>query len=1371
MTWPLSQDYNEAIQCPADNFADADLRRGQATTNPFGVPMPYSGNFADVYQVRCSDGTRWAVKCFTREVAGLRERYAKISQHLRRARLPFTVDFSYLERGIRVAGHWFPVLKMEWVEGLTLNQFVAQYADKPDTLEGLLHVWARMGRHLRAAGVAHGDLQHGNVLLVPESGTSSLAVKLVDYDGMWVPALARKKPGEVGHPCYQHPRRAPEKVYSLEVDRFPLLLVATALRALKAGGRVLWEKYDSGDNLLFTQQDLEAPSKSRLFYELLKQDDPEVRYLTEALIGAARNPLDQTPLLEELMPDIRPARAKPPVAVAVGVMAPPGPIDPLTPSGRTARESDEVEPETRPAASRAGRLMPDAGGVRARTWVAGAASLAAVLIVFLGVAGAIYLAGPSQGQKSSKPALAQSQGQKSSKPALAQSQGQESSETALAQNRPTDTQRHEGVTEPPIASQPVHRDNSDQPKVDVTPKVRELFTVGGHTGWVIELVLSPDCLHLASVGKGRLEKGEFTPGEVKIWNLKTGAEVFTLRGHAKMVSGACYSPDGRHLATYGSDGVVKLWGAATGQEECTLKGHTAGIHSACFASDSTRLASAGGDGTVRLWDTLSGKEIRAFGLAGYLRSVCFSPDGACLAAASDGAVKAGELTPGELRAWDTGSGKEVLTLKGEHSGYSNVCFSPDGTRLASACESSFQRGSRVPGRLKVWDTRTGQELLSLDGHGQGVQGAQYSADGTRFAAGGSGTANVWDARTGRELLNVDETLAGGGSLVRSSFSRDGMRLATTFGREVKIWQVPTTPPGLPATRPVSVDGQTAGVGCVCFTPDGETLAAGGLDGTVKVWSIGRQSVQSGDGGKTEPPAGAGAKMGGTKEHRDTPATEDVPPQKDVPRASAGTSPAVGAADPRPKVPDEASLATAEQEIGEAHKAEYAKKTPADMQALASLLLKEGVEAKDKPAMRFVLLREARDLAARAGDLLLSLQAAEQMAKHFAVNTLEMKAAGLEAATRTAATPSIRLNAAILALALADDAEESNNYEMGERLAKMAQASAATLTGLPVAVATQARLKEASAVRKAYQSVQEASRVLADKHDDPDANLAVGKFHALSRCDWDRGLALLARGSNPKLRALAEADLASPANAKGAEEMGDLYTGQAEAESGAAKAHLLCRACYWYDQATSKLSGVDRSRVEQKTAAIEKALPPSRPVVLHARCGAYKGWADVTDRVRWMVSQSSGFKLVVKLRPGDLGIPDPSYGEHKSLFIVYRYRGGVHLSITGDADTVSIPAAPGTFDTAPPGRPAPGQELVVLYARYGNESTYADATAKAQAAVKGKTLSASPGTLQLGDPYNGRHKSFIIVYREDGRVRLSTTSEDDTVRLGGESAKP
>lgn len=273
MTWPLSQDYNEAIQSPRSNFSDPDLQESEAVSNALGIPLPCSGNFADVYQMRCPNGARWAVKCFTREVPGLRERYAAISRHLAQAQLRFIVDFTFLERGIRVLGRWYPVVKMQWVEGLTLNAFVRQYADKPSMMKSLLQIWVRMAARLREAGIAHADLQHGNVLLVPDAAANALTLKLVDYDGMFVPALAGSDSGEVGHPCYQHPQRTAERTYNREVDRFPLLLIATALHCVGVAGRTLWDKYDNGDNLLFQEADLQSPVKSRLFYELLKLSD------------------------------------------------------------------------------------------------------------------------------------------------------------------------------------------------------------------------------------------------------------------------------------------------------------------------------------------------------------------------------------------------------------------------------------------------------------------------------------------------------------------------------------------------------------------------------------------------------------------------------------------------------------------------------------------------------------------------------------------------------------------------------------------------------------------------------------------------------------------------------------------------------------------------------------------------------------------------------------------------------------------------------------------------------------------------------------------------------------------------------------------
>src|SRR6266542_3589217 len=288
MRLPQPTDYNEAIQNPQHCFSDDELRRGTVVLTPLGLPLAHSGNFADVYQVHGADGSQsWAVKCFTRKVEGLQQRYQAVSEHLHHAALRFMVDFRYLEEGIRVHGQWYPVLKMRWVEGRTLNVFVREHLDRSSLLEQLARMWVRLARQLRQAGLAHGDLQHGNVLLVARDRADRLALRLIDYDGLWVPALATRPSGEVGHPNYQHPQRLREGVYDADMDRFPHLVIYTALRCLAAGGKALWDIHDNGENLLFRAKDFAYPGQSALFRELWASDDEPLRALVGHLLLAS----------------------------------------------------------------------------------------------------------------------------------------------------------------------------------------------------------------------------------------------------------------------------------------------------------------------------------------------------------------------------------------------------------------------------------------------------------------------------------------------------------------------------------------------------------------------------------------------------------------------------------------------------------------------------------------------------------------------------------------------------------------------------------------------------------------------------------------------------------------------------------------------------------------------------------------------------------------------------------------------------------------------------------------------------------------------------------------------------------------------------
>jgi hypothetical protein len=266
-----------------------------------GLPRPFSGNFADVYQVHGQNGQSFAVKCFTREVGALQARYQAISDHLRQGSPSFMVQFTYLAEGIRIRNGWYPILKMDWIEGFTLNAFINLHVDKPQVVYRLAQMWVKLSQQLRQANMAHCDLQHGNVLLVPGAKPSQLSLRLIDYDGMFIPALKSVPSGELGHPNYQHPQRLREGIYSAEVDRFSHLLIYTALRCLTVGGRELWAKYDNGENLLFRAQDFGQPQESQLLLDIWQLRDHDLCQLLGHLILGSQMPLERMVTLDQVV--------------------------------------------------------------------------------------------------------------------------------------------------------------------------------------------------------------------------------------------------------------------------------------------------------------------------------------------------------------------------------------------------------------------------------------------------------------------------------------------------------------------------------------------------------------------------------------------------------------------------------------------------------------------------------------------------------------------------------------------------------------------------------------------------------------------------------------------------------------------------------------------------------------------------------------------------------------------------------------------------------------------------------------------------------------------------------------------------------------
>jgi hypothetical protein len=260
MALPRGDEYNQAVQTPTISFADSELKSCQVETTPLGLPKPYSGGFTTTYKLRGSN-RNWAVRCFTREIKDLQQRYQSIGDFLNKNNCSFLVDAKYLPNGIRISGNYHPIIKMNWLDGESLNAYIDRIYNQKSSLESLLNEFTNLVKQLENFGIAHGDLQHGNI--IAKNGK----LFLIDYDGMYLPDLANLAVNELGHPNFQHPRRT-AKDYNKHIDRFSAIIIYTAIKAISINPN-LWRKYENGDNLLFKGSDFANPTSSTLLKEIV----------------------------------------------------------------------------------------------------------------------------------------------------------------------------------------------------------------------------------------------------------------------------------------------------------------------------------------------------------------------------------------------------------------------------------------------------------------------------------------------------------------------------------------------------------------------------------------------------------------------------------------------------------------------------------------------------------------------------------------------------------------------------------------------------------------------------------------------------------------------------------------------------------------------------------------------------------------------------------------------------------------------------------------------------------------------------------------------------------------------------------------------
>ena len=264
MQYPLISEYLAAIQDAHDNLDK--LSHLVPVLDKHGEPYRSSGAFAVVFKMKDEQtGKCYALKCFTEEQEGRAEAYRQIAEELEFVDSSYITSVKYLEKELFVDSNCeddeFPVLLMDWIEGETMETYIAENYTDSYEMSMLCYRFCKMAAWLRSQSFAHGDIKPDNIIVRPD-GT----LTLVDYDGMFVPAMKGQKSPTIGTKDFSHPLRTIDD-FDETIDDFALASIALSLKAISLDSSLL-QSYGASDRLLFSATDYLDLSKSKIFAAL-----------------------------------------------------------------------------------------------------------------------------------------------------------------------------------------------------------------------------------------------------------------------------------------------------------------------------------------------------------------------------------------------------------------------------------------------------------------------------------------------------------------------------------------------------------------------------------------------------------------------------------------------------------------------------------------------------------------------------------------------------------------------------------------------------------------------------------------------------------------------------------------------------------------------------------------------------------------------------------------------------------------------------------------------------------------------------------------------------------------------------------------------
>ena len=289
MQYPLISEYLAAIRDADDNLDK--LSHLVPVLDKYGEPYRSSGAFAVVFKMKDEQtGKCYALKCFTEEQEGRAEAYRQIAEELEYVDSSYITSVKYLEKELFVDSNCddeeFPVLLMDWIEGETMETYIAANYTDTHAMAMLCYRFCKMAAWLRSQSFAHGDIKPDNIMVRPD-GT----LTLVDYDGMFVPAMKGQKSPTVGTKDFSHPLRTIDD-FDETIDDFALASIALSLKAISLNPSLL-QTYGASDRLLFSAADYLDLSKSNTFTALqgLLADEEAITLMSMFLLASAKKDL------------------------------------------------------------------------------------------------------------------------------------------------------------------------------------------------------------------------------------------------------------------------------------------------------------------------------------------------------------------------------------------------------------------------------------------------------------------------------------------------------------------------------------------------------------------------------------------------------------------------------------------------------------------------------------------------------------------------------------------------------------------------------------------------------------------------------------------------------------------------------------------------------------------------------------------------------------------------------------------------------------------------------------------------------------------------------------------------------------------------